>query len=65
MAAYLVFWGVTYSGSAFSAPVVSVFMSVILKGGEKLRVTTAFGASMTAADVATALVDCFVVSEYY
>jgi hypothetical protein len=35
----------------FSAPVVSVPMSVVVKGAKKLRVNTASGGSLTAADV--------------
>jgi hypothetical protein len=41
----------------FSAPVVSVSMSIVLRGAKKLRVNTAFGGSLTAADVGTDLVD--------
>jgi hypothetical protein len=51
------FLGVSCSGSVFSAPVVSVSMSVVLRGAKKLRVDTAFGGSLTAADVGTDLVD--------
>jgi hypothetical protein len=43
--------------SAFSAPVVSVSMPGVLRGAKKLRVNTAFGGSLTAADVGTGLVD--------
>jgi hypothetical protein len=56
-------WRPTYflrascSGSAFSAPVVSVSISVVLRGAKKLRVNTVFGGSLTAADVGTVLVD--------
>jgi hypothetical protein len=43
-------------GRVFSAPVVSVYMSV-LWGLKNLRVDTAFGGSLTAVDVRTILVD--------
>jgi hypothetical protein len=49
------------SGSAFSAPVVSVFMSVALRGLKKLHVNTAFGGSLTSLDAGalfTLLLDC-------
>jgi hypothetical protein len=41
----------------FCLPVVSASMSVVLRGAKKLRVHTAFGGSLTAADVGTVLVD--------
>jgi hypothetical protein len=50
------------SGSIFSALIVSVSMSV---GAEKLRVNTAFGGSLTAADIGIGLVDFLAVSRYY
>jgi hypothetical protein len=50
------FLGASCSGSAFSAPVVSVSMSV-LRFAKKLRVGTAFGGSLAAEDVGTDLVD--------
>jgi hypothetical protein len=46
-----------------SAPVVSVSMSVVLRGAQKLRVNAAFGGSLTAADVGTGLVDFLAVCE--
>jgi hypothetical protein len=57
------FLGASCSGSAFSAPVVSVSMPVVLRGGKKLRVNTTFGVSLTAADVGTGLVDFLAVCE--
>jgi hypothetical protein len=47
------FIGASCSGSAFSAPEVSVYMSVVLRGAKKLRVITAFVGSLTAADFGT------------
>jgi hypothetical protein len=41
----------------FSTLVVSVSMSVVLRGARNLRVNTAFGGSLTAADTGTGLVD--------
>jgi hypothetical protein len=43
------------SGSAFSASVVSLSMSVALRGAKNLQVDTAFGGSLAAADVGTGL----------
>jgi hypothetical protein len=40
----------------FSAPVVSVSMSVVLKDEKNLRVDNAFGGILTASDVGTVLV---------
>jgi hypothetical protein len=51
------FLGASCSDSAFSTPVVSVSMSVVLRGAKKLQAGTAFGCSFTAADVGTELVD--------
>jgi hypothetical protein len=51
------FLGASSFGSAFSAPVVSVFMSVVLKGAKKLRVNADFGGILAAADVGTGLID--------
>jgi hypothetical protein len=45
------------SGSAFSAPVVSMSMSADLRGAKRLRVNTASGRSLTNADVGTGCVD--------
>jgi hypothetical protein len=50
-------------GSVFSAPVVSLSMSVVLRGAKKLPVNTAFGGSLTAADVGTDLIDFLAVFE--
>jgi hypothetical protein len=47
------FLGVSYSGRVLSAPAVSVSMTVVLRGAKKLRFDTAFGGSLTAADVGT------------
>jgi hypothetical protein len=51
------FLGASYSGNVFSAPVVSVAMSVVLRGAKKMRVNTGFGRTLTDADVGTGLVD--------
>jgi hypothetical protein len=59
------FLGASYSGSAFSSPVVSVSMSVIVRGAKKLRVNTAFGGNLTALDVETGLFNCLVVCEVF
>jgi hypothetical protein len=47
----------------FSAPVVSVSMSVVQRGAKNLRVETDFGGSSTGSDVATGLVELLVVCE--
>jgi hypothetical protein len=52
-----VFLGASCSDTVFSAPVVSVSMSVALRGAKKLRVNSDFGGSLTAADVGTGLVN--------
>jgi hypothetical protein len=57
------FQGASCSGSAFSAPVVSVSMSLVLRGSKKLRVDTALGGSLTAVDIVTDLVDFLAVCE--
>jgi hypothetical protein len=51
------FLGAFCFGSAFSAPVVSVSMPVVHRGAKKLRVITAFGGILTAADVGTGLIE--------
>jgi hypothetical protein len=51
------FLGSACSSSLFSAQMVSVSMSVVLKSEKKLGVDTAFGGSLTAADLGTVLVD--------
>jgi hypothetical protein len=43
------FWGASCSGRMFSPAVVSVSMSVVLRGAKKLQVNTTFGGSLTAA----------------
>jgi hypothetical protein len=58
-----IFLGASCPGSAFSAPVVCVPMSVVLKGVEKLPVNAPFGGSLTAANVGTGLVEFFAVCE--
>jgi hypothetical protein len=45
--------GASCSGSVFSAPVVSVSMSEVVRGVKKLQVNIAFGGRLTAADVGT------------
>jgi hypothetical protein len=57
------FLGAACLGSVFSASIVSMSMSVVLRGAKTLRVNTAFGGSLTAADVGTGLVDFFAVCE--
>jgi hypothetical protein len=49
----------------FFAPVVSVSMSVDLRDVKKLRVNTAFGGRLTAADVGTGIATYFVSARYY
>jgi hypothetical protein len=56
MAAYPIFWGLFCSRSAFSAPVVSVFMLLFLRDAKKLRVIAAFLGSLTAADYGTFII---------
>jgi hypothetical protein len=51
------------SYSVFSAPVVSVSMTVVLRGAKKFRVNTTFGGSLPAADVITDLVEFLAVCE--
>lgn len=43
--------------SVFSAPMVSVTMSVVLRGVKKLRVNIACGGSLIAVDAGTGVVD--------
>jgi hypothetical protein len=45
------------SVGVFCAPVVSMYMSVVLRSAKMLRVTTDFGDSLTAADFGTGLID--------
>jgi hypothetical protein len=48
--------GDSYSSSMFSASVVSMSMSGVLRGAKKLQINTDFGGSLTAADIGTGLV---------
>jgi hypothetical protein len=57
------FLGAFCSGNVFCAPVVSMSMSVVLRGAKKLRDNTAFGGSLTVADVGTGLVDFLALCE--
>jgi hypothetical protein len=57
------FLGASCSGSVFSASLVSVSMSIVLRGAKKLRVNTAFGGSLKSADDGTCLVDFLAVCE--
>jgi hypothetical protein len=45
------FLGASCSGGAFSAPVVSISMSEVLRGVKKLQVNIDFGGSLTVAFV--------------
>jgi hypothetical protein len=51
------------SGSAFSAPIVSVSTSVVPNGAMKLIVSTASGGSLTHAEIATGLFQFLAVYE--
>jgi hypothetical protein len=53
------FLGAYNSGSVFSATVVSVSMSVVLRGAKKLRLKTDFGGSSSAAGVGAGLLNSF------
>jgi hypothetical protein len=55
--------GVSCSGTVFSVPVVSVFMSVVVRDEKRLRVITAFGGSWRPVDAGTGLVDFLAVCE--
>jgi hypothetical protein len=57
------FLGASCSSSAFYAPVVSVCMSVFLRGAKKLRIDITFGGSLTGVDIGTDLVDFLAVCE--
>lgn len=50
-----------FLGASCSSPVVSVFMSVFLRGSKKLRDGIAFGGTFTAEDVSTGLVNSLAV----
>jgi hypothetical protein len=50
------FLGASCSGSAFSAPVVCMSMSVVLRGAKKLWANTTFWCSLTAVDAGTVLI---------
>jgi hypothetical protein len=57
------FLGASCTGSVCTASVVSVTMSVVLRGAKKLRVNTDFGGSLTAADAGTSLLEFLAVCE--
>jgi hypothetical protein len=57
------FLGASCSGGVLSVPVVFVSISVLLRGAKKMQVTTAFGGSLTVANVETGLVDFLAVYE--
>jgi hypothetical protein len=59
------FLGAFCSGSVFSAPVVSVSMTVVLKGAKKLQVNIAFGSNLTAPDVGTGFSTFWLSARYY
>jgi hypothetical protein len=51
------FLGVSCSGSTLCVSVVSVTMSLVLRGVKKLRINNVFGGSLTSVDVGNDLVD--------
>jgi hypothetical protein len=55
--------GASCSGSALSAPVVSVSMSIVLRSAKKSQVDIALGDNLTTADVGTSLADFLAVCE--
>jgi hypothetical protein len=57
------FLGASFSGKVFSAPVVSVSMSLVLRGAKKLRLITALVGSLPAANFEVDIVDFLAVSE--
>jgi hypothetical protein len=57
------FLGASFSCSVFSTPVISVPMSVVLRGAKKLQVKIAFGGSLVAVDVGTGLGEFLAVCE--
>jgi hypothetical protein len=59
------FLGVSFSGRVFSVSVDSVSMSLVLRGAKKLRFNSAFGGSLSGADVGTDLVDFLLSARYY
>jgi hypothetical protein len=63
VAVYLLFWEPHIPVVCSLVPVVSVSMSVVVRGVKKLRVNTAFGGTLTPADVGTDLTDFLVVCE--
>jgi hypothetical protein len=60
VAAYPIIWEPAVPVKCFSAPAVSVSMPVVLRAAEMLRIDTAFGGSLQAADIGTVLVECLV-----
>jgi hypothetical protein len=59
------FLGASCSDRAFSAPVVSMPMSLILRGAKKLQVGTAFVFCLTAVNIWTDLVTSLVPLRYH
>jgi hypothetical protein len=57
------FLGASYSGSVFSASVVSMSISVVLRDAKKFQVNITFGGSLTAVDVGAGVVDFLAVCE--
>jgi hypothetical protein len=57
------FLGAPCTGGVFSAPVVTVSMSMVMRGAKKLRVNSAFGSTLTSADVGASFVDFLAVCE--
>jgi hypothetical protein len=47
------FLGTSFSGRLFSVPVVSVSMSLVLRGAKKLRLDTTFGGCLIAVVIGT------------
>jgi hypothetical protein len=59
------FLGAFSSSGIFSVPVVSMSMSLVLRGAKKLRVGTAFGDIFTAATTATDFSHLLCCVKYY
>jgi hypothetical protein len=55
------FLGASFPGRVFSAPVVSVSMSLVLRGAKKLRVITVLVGSLPAADFGAHIVESLAV----
>jgi hypothetical protein len=53
----------SFSGRMFSAPVVSMSMSLVLRGAKKLRVITALVGSLPAAEFGADIIDFLDVSK--